>query len=64
VYGEFNGFITNIALSGVCRLENNEQAKKLGYAPGQWPITPLKRQVIKQNLRAAIDERASRSRRR
>jgi hypothetical protein len=55
VCGEFNGFIANIALSGVYRQENNEQARKLGYAPGKWPITPLSGQIIKQNPHRVLE---------
>jgi hypothetical protein len=55
VCGEFNGFIANIALSGVYRQENNEQARKLGYAPGKWPITPLRGQIIQQNKHRVLE---------
>jgi len=55
VCGEFNGFIANIALTGIYRQENNEQARKLGYAPGTWPITPLSGQIIQQNPHRVLE---------
>jgi hypothetical protein len=55
VCGEFNGFITNIALTGVYRQENNEQARKVGDTPGRWPITPLSGQIIQQNLHCVLE---------
>jgi len=55
VCGEFNGFIANIALSGVYRQENNERARKLGYTPGKWPITPLTGQIVQQNKHRVLE---------
>jgi hypothetical protein len=55
VCGEFNGFIANIALSGVYRQENNERARKLGYAPGKWPMTPLTGQIVQQHKHRVLE---------
>ncbi len=55
VCGEFYGFIANIALTGVYRQENNERARKLGYTPGKWPLTPLTGQIVEQNKHRALE---------
>jgi hypothetical protein len=55
VCGEFNGFIASIALTGVYRQENNEQAKQSGYPLEKWPYTPLNGQIVQQNQHRTLE---------
>jgi hypothetical protein len=55
VCGEFDGFVASIALTGVYRQENNERARKFGYTPGKWPLTPLTGQIVQQNEHRVLE---------
>jgi hypothetical protein len=55
VCGEFNGFIANIALTGVYRQENNERARQFGYPLEKWPFTPLNGQIVEQHKHRVLE---------
>jgi hypothetical protein len=46
VCGEFFGFITNRALTGIYREQNTAFFRKYGYQPGKWPYVPLRGQIV------------------
>lgn len=46
VCGEFYGFITNKALTGTYRRQNIALARQYGYQPGEWPLVPLRGQIV------------------
>jgi hypothetical protein len=48
ICGEFTGLITNLALSGKYRKENNARARQLGYTLGKWPLVPLTGSIVRQ----------------
>lgn len=45
--GEFYGFITDAALSGVFRQQNNNAAVRAGYAITKWPYVPLSGAIVR-----------------
>lgn len=47
VCGEFYGFITHKALTGIYRQQNNAFARQYGYTPGKWPLVSLRGQIVK-----------------
>jgi hypothetical protein len=55
VCGEFYGFVTNAALTGIYRQENNEQARQLGYPIEKWPYTPLSGQIVERNEHRVLE---------
>jgi hypothetical protein len=55
VCGEFYGFVTNAALTGIYRQENNEQARQLGYPLEKWPYTPLSGPIVEQNKHRVLE---------
>jgi hypothetical protein len=48
VCGEFYGFITDRALAGTYRQQNNALARHYGYRPGRWPLVPLRGAIVRQ----------------
>jgi hypothetical protein len=46
VCGEFYGFITNRALTGIYRQQNTRYFEHYGYRPGKWPYVPLRGQIV------------------
>jgi hypothetical protein len=46
VCGEFYGFITNQALTGIYRQQNTSYFAHYGYQPGKWPYVPLRGQIV------------------
>jgi hypothetical protein len=46
VCGEFYGFITNRALTGLYRQQNTSYFEQYGYRPGKWPYVPLRGQIV------------------
>jgi hypothetical protein len=46
VCGEFYGFITDRALTGIYRQQNTALFRRYGYQPGKWPYVPLRGQIV------------------
>lgn len=46
VCGEFYGFITDRALTGIYRQQNTKYFEHYGYRPGKWPYVPLRGQIV------------------
>lgn len=43
------GFITNLALHGKYRKENDRLARSLGYRIGKWPLVPLQGTIVRDH---------------
>ena len=43
------GFITNLALHGQYRKENDALARSLGYKVGTWPLVPLQGIIVRDH---------------
>lgn len=48
VCGQFRGLITDLALRGTYRQQNNARARRLGYTLGKWPLVPLTGAIVSQ----------------
>jgi hypothetical protein len=55
VCGQFRGFISDLALSGPYRQQNNERARRLGYTLGKWPLVPLTGAIVSQQKNRVLE---------
>lgn len=55
VCGSFYGFITDIALSGSYRRENNAHARQLGYPIKKFPYVPLTGSIVSQQPHRVLE---------
>lgn len=53
--GEFEGFVTNLALTGTYRQQNNARARQLGYTLGKWPLVPLTGPIVAQQAHRVLE---------
>jgi len=55
VCGRFEGLISNLALTGVYRRQNNARARHFGYALGRWPLVPLTGPIVAQQAHRVLE---------
>jgi hypothetical protein len=55
ICGQFRGFLTDLALRGAYRRQDNTRARRLGYTLGKWPLVPLTGQIVSQQAHLVLE---------
>jgi hypothetical protein len=55
VCGQFHGYLTDLALTGKYRQQDNKRARGLGYLPGKWPLVPLTGSIVSQQGHSVLE---------